>query len=220
MQYVVYKITCNSQDVDHLYVGVTTNFAHRERDHKIRFKNEKYTFKLYSTIRDHGGFDNWTMEIIESFTCELELDARLRERYWFDELRADLNSRRPYTSRGEWYEINKESLFAKQKIYNIKNRSLINENKKRYHMVNQEKMKEARDAKKETLRENGKQYYKNNKDKIKQYKSQKIHCDACNCECSKGNMFTHNKSKKHLNNLQIENSASKNESLNYERILV
>jgi hypothetical protein len=81
-----------------------------------------------------------------------------------------------------------------------------------YRIANQEKIKDRR-------KEYDRQFYKNNQDKIKQYKSQKIHCDACNCECSKGNMLTHTKSKIHLKNLEVKNSESKMIS-ELKRILV
>jgi hypothetical protein len=73
-------------------------------------------------------------------------------------------------------------------------------------------------ASKEERREYDRKCYKNNLEKIKQtqsqYFSQKIHCDACNCECIKGNISKHIKTKKHLKNLELENNESKNESLN------
>ena len=109
MQYVVYKITCNSPDVDHVYVGSTKKVKHRKYEHKYDSKRETNTSKLYTAIRDHGGFEKWTMEIIESFTCDTFLEARMRERYFCEDLNADLNSVRPQASQEERRFYKKES---------------------------------------------------------------------------------------------------------------
>ena len=154
MEYIIYKITCDSPDVQSLYVGSTKHFKNRKHGHMMKSKDEKCTFKLYNTIREHGGFSNWTMEIIEFFTCNTFLEARIRERFFCEELRADLNIYRPQVSQQESYEIIQ-------------------------------------------------QHYED--------QSHKVHCDACNCEIRKSNMPRHVKSKTHLNNLQIENTASKND---------
>jgi hypothetical protein len=57
----------------------------------IKSKNEKHKLKLYTTIREHGGFSNWTVEAVETGTCETIFEIRARERFYFEELRADLN---------------------------------------------------------------------------------------------------------------------------------
>jgi len=101
MQYVVYKITCDSPDVDHVYVGSTTNFKNRKSDHTFRSLNETNTNKLYTAIRSYGGYKNWTIEAIETSTCETNLEIRTRERFWFDELRPSLNSYRTQSSQEE-----------------------------------------------------------------------------------------------------------------------
>jgi len=198
MEYVVYTMTCNSQDVDHLYIGSTINFVKRVREHKNLSKHN--TNKLYTAIRSYGGFSNWTMEIIESCTCDTVLEARIRERFFCEELRADLNSYRPHTR-------HEEKNFEKvegTKRWRDANKEKFTENERRYYKNNQEKIKQYQS-----------QYKIANKDKIKQYqlhyKSRKVHCDACNCECGKADISTHNKTKKHLNNLELKFSESKND---------
>jgi len=101
MQYVVYKITCDSPDVDHVYVASTIDFRHRKCEHKYRSKRETNTNKLYIAIRDHGGFENWTFEAIETSTCDTKFEIRARERFWFDQLRPSLNMDRPQASQEE-----------------------------------------------------------------------------------------------------------------------
>jgi len=116
MQYVVYKITCNSPNIDHLYIGSTENLEQRTYKHNYHSKRERCTSKVYTTIREHGGFENWTIEVIESGTCETEFEIRSRERYYYDELSPDLNMRRPQASKEEirLYYIE----YSKQNRYN------------------------------------------------------------------------------------------------------
>ena len=196
MQYVIYKITCNNSDIECVYVGSSINFVKRAREHKNRSKHETNMNKLYTTIREHGGFDNWTVEAVETGTFETVLETRIRERFFFEELRADLNTYRPVTSREE----------------------------KSFEKV--ESTKRWRNANKEKFKENERQYYKNNEEKIKQYQlqynfankdkrneyrsSHKTHCEACNWEIRTCDKARHNKTHKHLKNLELNKHASKN----------
>ena len=181
MHYCVYQITCNNSDIECVYVGSTKNLTMRKYHHNGRSKNEKHKVRLYTTIREHGGFSNWTVEAVETGTCETTFEIRSRERYYYDQLQPSLNMYRPQAS--------KEVI----KLYKVKS-------KKQWDIANQEKSKETM-----------KQYYKNNREKIKQNVSNKVHCDACNCEHNKGNILAHNKSKKHIKNLELKNNESKSD---------
>ena len=93
MVYTFYKITCNSVDVDSVYIGFTKHFAQKKRDHKMKSLFETNTNKLYTTIRAHGSFKKkWTMEVIESSACESLVDAKKPERYLCEVWKADLNA--------------------------------------------------------------------------------------------------------------------------------
>ena len=169
MQYVVYKITCNSPEIDHLYIGSSRNLKLRTRKHKYDSKDERCTSKVYTVIRDHGGLENWTIEVMESGTCETEFEIKGREKAWYDDLLPNLNTYRPQASKEE--------------------RRLV---KKQYYKKNLDKLKKYQS-----------QYHEKNK----QYRSQKVQCDTCNCECRKGDLAKHNKTQKHLNNLQMMSNA-------------
>ena len=121
MDCVVYTITCNSHDVYHLYVGSSQDFTRRMSDHKYRSKNETNTNKLYTAIRSYGGYKNWTIEAIETSTCETNLEIRTRERFWFDELRPSLNSYRTQSSQEEIRLVKME----KMKQYQIDNKEKL-----------------------------------------------------------------------------------------------
>jgi hypothetical protein len=100
---VVYKIVCNDSEVLSVYVGHTTNFASRKHNHKADSLNPKENhIKLYTVINAHGGWANWTMVEIEEFPCNDKLEIRVRERYWFEELKADLNTFYPQRTWSEF----------------------------------------------------------------------------------------------------------------------
>ena len=82
-------------------MGSTEDLKTRTRRHQRDSKNETNTVKLYNTIRDNGGIDNWTLEVIESGTVETRFEIKSRERYYYDILRADLNMIRPQASKEE-----------------------------------------------------------------------------------------------------------------------
>ena len=95
---VIYKIVCNDLSITDLYVGQTTDFTKRKSQHKLscsRSKNRHHDLKVYKTIRDNGGWDNWSMIEIEKFGCQDRNEASARERHWFEVLNAKLNSAYP-----------------------------------------------------------------------------------------------------------------------------
>jgi len=181
MQYVVYKITCNSPNIDHVYVGSTENLERRTCTHNYHSKRERSTSKVYTTIRAYDGFDNWTLEVVESGTVDTRFEIKSRERYYYDKLQPSLNMIRPQASKEE---IRLDKL---------------------------ETMRQYKSQNKEKLKENNRLYRLKNMDKIKQYQlqygSQKVQCEACCCEFREGDKFHHNKTKKHLNNLQMMSNA-------------
>ena len=98
---IIYKITCKDTGVKELYVGHTTNFVQRKHAHKQSCMNPKstnHTCKLYSIIREHGGWKNWIMEIIHFFNCNNQCEARTKEQEYFILLNATLNSIEPMPS--------------------------------------------------------------------------------------------------------------------------
>jgi hypothetical protein len=106
---IIYKIVCKDISITDLYVGHTTSFTHRKREHKSRCIN-KYSFPIYKTINDNGGWDNWEMIEIEKYSCNDANEARARERYWYEELSAKLNARSPTLNIENKKEKSKEYL--------------------------------------------------------------------------------------------------------------
>ena len=71
----MYKIVCKDEELDYIYVGHTTNWTKRKNQHKNMSLTS--TVKLYQTIRDNGGWDNFKMLQIESFPCNGDRDLEI-----------------------------------------------------------------------------------------------------------------------------------------------
>jgi len=112
----IYVIDCF--DTQDLYIGSTCNFDDRKRQHKSNCSNEKcdrYNLKLYQTIREYGGWDNWAMFPIEE---EIPLqELKEREQFYIDTLESSLNS---------IAAMNKQLATQRAKIHYQKNKEEIN----------------------------------------------------------------------------------------------
>lgn len=128
---IIYKLVCNSLNVNHRYVGYTTNFTKREYSHKnaaINETNKNYNDKIYQIIRENGGWDNWSMIQLEQ--CSKQ-EATARQRYYYELLNADMNIRCPGRTKKEYLEQTKEQKKQYDKIYyqqhkEQKNKKIIN----------------------------------------------------------------------------------------------
>jgi hypothetical protein len=119
---VIYKITCNDPEVTDVYVGHTVNFYRRTREHRIACNNDKnkaHHFLVYQTIRNNGGWNNWTMIEVEPFPCADVYEAIAREGYWYKELNGTLNYCVPSRTNKEWFK-NNDCRTQYMKAYNKK----------------------------------------------------------------------------------------------------
>jgi NADH:ubiquinone oxidoreductase subunit len=176
---VIYKIVCKDLHITDLYVGGTTNFIQRKKQHKNRCYNknsEKYYFKLYETIRENGGWENWTMVIIEECPCDDSYNARKLERYYYEQLNATLNAYKPL--------ITEEEKKQEAKEYN-----------------KTDKYKESQKKFRDEHREYYKEYEINNKEKIQSRKSEKITCN-CGSIISRSSKSAHEKTFLHISKTQ------------------
>jgi len=117
---VIYKIVCKDKNVKDNYVGHTTNFIKRKSNHKDATKtptDKHYSYKLYQTIRQNGGWNNWDMIKIEDYNCKTKEEACERELYYYNILKPNLNMKKPLLTN---YEKEK-----KQKVYNDKIKDIV-----------------------------------------------------------------------------------------------
>jgi len=206
-EYIYYKIVSKNDNIKDCYVGKTTNFRKRVKEHKNNCNNKNrkcYNLKLYEFIRENKGWDNFDMIEIEKGEYDKK-DSAIRERYWFEELNATLNSLIPSRTREEfkkeYYDKNREIINEKHKEYYEKNKKIMNEKQKEYYEKNKEiineKHKEYYENNKEILSEKYKNYYEKNKEILSQKAKKKITCQ-CGCEIRKDSLSKHLKSKKHI----------------------
>jgi len=119
---MIYKLCCKDTDIKEIYIGSTVNFRNRKWSHKSSCNNinhRSYNFKVYQFIREHGGWENWTMILIETVNCNTKLELHKIERKYIEELKPLLNkdipSRDTKESNKEYRENNKEKLSEKRK---------------------------------------------------------------------------------------------------------
>lgn len=185
---IIYKIVCNDLNISDVYVGSTTDFIRRKRHHKHSCnseKSKKYNLKVYQSIRQNGGWNNFLMVEIEKYPCNDSNEAHARERYYLELLNAKLNIQIPTRTIQEYCidnkekikqykEDNKEKLREQHKEYYKDNKEQIIERSKEYYEANKlqilEQRKEYREANKEIIIEYHKQYREANKLKIAERK--------------------------------------------------
>ena len=194
---VIYKITCNDETVDYTYVGHTTDFGNRKYQHKMLCTNEKsssYHIKLYKTIREYGGWSNWSMSEIACYNCKNATEARIKEQEHYELVKANLNSVPPYVE-------------PKKKVTCNNDKELINDNESNKH--------------KNKITNNAVTYQINNLDSnldsMDSYKSQqdknKYICFLCNY-----NTFNKKDYNKHLNTLKHLKSEEDSKN-NFQNII-
>jgi len=108
---LIYKIVCNDLNIKDCYVGHTTNWIKRKSEHKTNCNNQnnkEYNKNKYKFIRENGGWDNWTMIEIKKYPCKDNNEACAEERRYYEELNANLNSRRPFRTEDEKKDYDKE----------------------------------------------------------------------------------------------------------------
>jgi hypothetical protein len=172
---IIYKLCCNDPTITDVYVGHTTNWTNRKGTHKNSCNNpnyEKYNLYVYQFIREHGGWNNWSMIELEKICCVDEKDAAKHERRYFELLGATLNKEVPSRTREEWREDNAEKVKEKNKEYRENNVEKVREIQKKYREKNVEKIKkytkEYRENNVEKEKERHKKYREENVEKVKE----------------------------------------------------
>jgi len=193
---IIYKIVCSDLNVKECYIGHTTNMTKRKHAHKSRCHNEKdkhHNLKIYQIIRENGGWDNWTMLLVENFPCKDDHEACRREREVYEELAAFMNTRRPYRTHEETKQINKQ--------YKEEHKAEIEQYNKKYNKKYREEHKEElkqnnkkyREEHYEEYKKYNKKYYQIHKAEIAEKYKEKIECEYCSKLLSKWNMSRHHK---------------------------
>jgi len=196
----IYKI-----DVDgKLYVGHTIQpFRVRFNSHKADSKNRPDRIpKLYSAIKERGGWEGLQMELVENFPCKNIDELKSRERHWIRQLQSELNTYVPLRTDKERYYENHEEEKQKRRELREQNKEEINARRREIFSTPEGKVRKAeydrkyRESHQEQLKQKKKDYSIKNAEKIQQYRSsdefkQKRnekrrntthHCDVCNVD--------------------------------------
>jgi len=199
---------------DNIYIGSCCNFSRRKCLHKSSCNNPNsihYNFKVYQFIRVNGGWDCWCMTKIIDYPCNSKSDLNTMERHYIDEYKSKLNIQIPTRTLKEWSNDNKDKIKERQKKYELENADKIAEYKKQYYNENANKIKEySKQYRKQYYDDNAnkikeyskqyrKQYYLENKDQIAEKGKEKVNCDNCGCNVTKGYLAQHKKSQKCIN---------------------
>ena len=217
---IIYKLCCKDTEIDDIYIGHTTNFIQRKHQHKICANNNECCIYVYEFIRDHGGWDNWSMIQIEQHNCNNKREAEAIEHEWIEKLSPTLNTNKPYAKckeepqiyKQKWYENNKETILEKSK-QNYKENKVTKLNKEKLS----EQKKIYREANKEATKLTIKNWATANKDKLKEKNSQIIECE-CGHSYTFGNKLRHLKSDKHLK--PFEEKEKEKEEISEEEKLI
>ena len=198
-KYFIYKLCCD--DCNELYIGHTKNITQRKKCHKSRATNEKdpaHKYKVYKTIREHGGWNNWKMICIEECdeTITTEREAEEREEAWIKKLEAELNTIRAFKTKKDksddsktYYQKNKEEIKATRKEEYWEDPKKNNDRCKKYREDNPDKVAAANKKKNEKWHQE--------KDKINAERRKLVEC-GCGATHTKGVTARHLKTKKHI----------------------
>ena len=182
----IYKIQHKEKD-ELLYVGSTTHFGNRKKQHKSRCYNHNgklHDAKLYTTIRTNGDWDAFNMVIVKEFPCENKRQAEAEEDKVMREMKANLNMIRAYQSPEEliqykatngkkYYEKNREKYKERGIEYREQYKDKIKDRKKKYYEDNKgEILKQLREryvTHSDKIKERTKEWREKNKEYYKEY---------------------------------------------------
>lgn len=173
LDYIMYKICPKNKELNYCYIGQTTNFTNRKRQHIKNTVTESdkkhYHLKHYETIRQNGGWDQWEIVELEKFNGKNKLEARMREQELIKEHKANLNSVSAFVTEEE-RSTTKKAITEK---YRENNKELIRQQEKQYKEnhkdVIAEQMKKYREENKEKIYEKNKEYRENNKEQYQEW---------------------------------------------------
>jgi hypothetical protein len=100
---IIYKIYCKDSNIHDVYVGHTTNFIKRKCMHKSSCNSLNYKYKIYETIRNNGGWENWEMVELAKYNCKDNLEARIKEQQHYELLNCSLNSSPPFVDKNKYF---------------------------------------------------------------------------------------------------------------------
>ena len=143
----IYKLCCKDLAVTEVYIGSTTNFNERKRQHRdacCKEQDKRYCYPVYWFVRDNGGWANWDMVLIDTVSVSGKLEAHKVERRYVESFNAVLNAKIPSRTYSEWRADNDERLKERSKQYWLDNKEKIKEYKKQWRTENKDEINEKK----------------------------------------------------------------------------
>ena len=106
----IYKIYCDIDGVDEIYVGSSRNLSNRICKHRYdcnTSQSKNYHYKLYRYIRDNCGFENFTFETLQRYSCNNAIELHMKEQEWITKLKPTLNDVKSYLTVSDKKEYQK-----------------------------------------------------------------------------------------------------------------
>jgi len=172
----VYQLKCLDETISDCYIGSSINLHSRLQKHKHNSTcetSDKHNLRVYQKIREFGGWDNWTCNVLEETKnpTRSELIQLERKHYEQNINNATLNTvycgRTEKEGRDAWLKLHPNYL----------------KNYKEKHCVE--------------IKQYYKDYYISNKTRIDTYNSEKVTCE-CGRVVNRNGMARHTRTKKHI----------------------
>ena len=155
--YTFYRIVNINGDIDMCYVGSSSDIKQRKRLHKsdcYNIKKKIYNSKLYRTMRDNGGFDEFKFielgykeGITKNEACIIEEQHRVNLRANLNSCRCNLTHEDRKCDQKNHYQLNKDKISKSKKLYYLKNKDKIKEyNINRYYELKEIRLKEEQEG--------------------------------------------------------------------------
>jgi hypothetical protein len=166
----IYKLRSNNPEIIDFYIGSSVSLWGRYLLHKKSCNTLTNTSKLYIFIRENGGIENWTCELLAQ--CERHLQ-RQTEQEWIDKLKPTLNTRRASTDKEQAKEVRKK--------YDAENAEIIAQKKKEWRenpdIKEREKQqsKEWRENNPEKILELQREWTDKNRERVNAYVLERYH---------------------------------------------
>ena len=206
----IYKLW--SLETDEIYVGSTCcPLYKRMSKHRNSFRyGDRAHYKLYQEMARLGEA-SFKIELIEDYPCNNVDELHKREGHWIRTLNATLNRVMAGRTPKEYRDEHKCKMKEYMKQYRINNYDVLTLNEKRYREQHRDKDKMKQYNKQyridnySRLKNNETQYREQNKEKIQAYRSEAHVCTVCGITYTNGHKARHERTKKHLQALELQN---------------
>jgi predicted GIY-YIG superfamily endonuclease len=133
-----YRFVCEDINIESCYVGYTTNFTNRKNAHKTGCNSGNH-LKIYETMRENGGWNNWRMIEIENRICSSRQDAERIESEFINQFKTNMNTNKTgnLTAEQQLKKYQEQSKVRQTKYY-LANKEILLEKKRAKYQFNKE----------------------------------------------------------------------------------